>query len=123
MKSFLIVCMAVCLVAGAFAADETSAKPSKAEDRLKAAADVLNEIQSAPDQGIPEEVLGSAECVSVVPSMLKGGFIVGARYGRGVASCRTLGPLQHLPDRNDRRTAEGLSIPKHIGEVGEGRGR
>src|SRR5437762_7283663 len=89
MKSFLIVCMAVCLVAGAIAADETSAKPTKAEDRLKAAADVLNEIQSAPDQGIPEEVLGSAECVSVVPSMLKGGFIVGARYGRGVASCRT----------------------------------
>src|SRR5437867_2923329 len=88
MKSFLIVCMAVCLVAGAFAANETSAKPSKAEDRLKAAADVLNEIQSAPDQGIPEEVLGSAECVAVVPSMLKGGFIVGARYGRGVASCR-----------------------------------
>src|SRR5207245_8440501 len=56
---------------------------------LRAAAGVLNEIQSAPDQGIPEEVLGSAECVSVVPSMLKGGFIVGARYGRGVASCRT----------------------------------
>ena len=60
MKSFVIVCLAVCLVAGAFAADETSAKTTKAEDRLKAAADVLNEIQSAPDQGIPEEVLGSA---------------------------------------------------------------
>jgi lipid-binding SYLF domain-containing protein len=89
MKTFLIVCMAVCLVAGAFATDETSAKTTKAEDRLKAAADVLNEIQSAPDQGIPEEVLGSAECVAVVPSMLKGGFIVGASYGRGVASCRT----------------------------------
>jgi lipid-binding SYLF domain-containing protein len=27
--------------------------------------------------------------VAVVPSLLKGGFIVGARYGRGVASCRT----------------------------------
>src|SRR5437899_12998760 len=89
MKSFLIVCMAVCLVAGAFAAEETSAKPTKAEDRLKAAADVLNEIQSAPDQGIPEEVLGSAECVAVVPSMLTGGVIVGARYGRGVARRRT----------------------------------
>jgi lipid-binding SYLF domain-containing protein len=50
---------------------------------------VLDEIESAPDQGIPEEVLGSAECVAVVPSMLKGGFIVGANYGRGVASCRT----------------------------------
>src|SRR2546430_8225732 len=89
MKSFVIVCMAVCLVAGALAADETSAKPTKAEDRLKAAATVLDEIQSAPDQGMPEEVLGSAECVAVVPTMLNGGFIVGARYGRGVASCRT----------------------------------
>jgi lipid-binding SYLF domain-containing protein len=62
---------------------------NKAEDRIKAAAKVLDEIQSAPDQGVPEEVLGSAECVAIVPSMLKGGFIVGARYGRGVASCRT----------------------------------
>src|SRR5579863_1157754 len=71
-----------------FAGDE-SAKEGKAADRVEAAAEVLNEIQGAPDKGIPEEVLGSAECVAVVPSMLKGGFIVGARYGRGLASCRT----------------------------------
>ena len=50
---------------------------------------MLNEIQSAPDSGIPNEILGSSECVAVVPSMLKGGFIVGAKYGRGLASCRT----------------------------------
>ena len=50
---------------------------------------MLDEIESAPDQGIPEEVLGSAQCVAVVPTMIKGGFIVGARFGRGVASCRT----------------------------------
>jgi len=62
---------------------------SKAEDRVQAAATVLDEIESAPDTGIPEEVLASAECVAVVPSLLKGGFIVAARYGRGVASCRT----------------------------------
>ena len=62
---------------------------NKAEDRVKAASTVLEEIESAPDQGIPEEVLGSAQCVAVVPTMLKGGFIVGARFGRGVASCRT----------------------------------
>jgi lipid-binding SYLF domain-containing protein len=74
------------LAASAWAADET---PTKAEDRLKAAATVIDEIQSAPDTGIPEEVLGSAECVAVVPSLLKGGFIVGARYGKGVATCRT----------------------------------
>jgi lipid-binding SYLF domain-containing protein len=64
-------------------------KDSKAADRVQAAADVLNEIQAAPDKGIPQEILSSAECVAVVPSMLKGGFVFGAKYGRGLASCRT----------------------------------
>src|SRR5271166_2174360 len=85
MKKFLLLALIVALSTVSFAADEET----KAADRVQAAADVLNEIQSAPDQGIPEDVLGSAECVAVVPTMLNGGFIVGARYGRGVASCRT----------------------------------
>jgi len=89
MKRLLLVCVVVGLAAMASAADEKTGKESKAQDRVQAAADVLNEIQGAPDQGIPEEVLGSAECVAVVPSMLKAGFVVGARYGRGLASCRT----------------------------------
>jgi len=89
MKRVLLLCAALGLVSFAFAADENQTdKQSKAQDRVQAAADVLNEIQSAPDQGIPSDVLGSAECVAVVPTMLNGGFIVGARYGRGLASCR-----------------------------------
>jgi lipid-binding SYLF domain-containing protein len=64
-------------------------KESKVTDRVQAAAEVLDQIQGTPDKGIPQEVLGSAECVAVVPSLLKGGFIVGAKYGRGLASCRT----------------------------------
>jgi lipid-binding SYLF domain-containing protein len=88
MKKFLLLTLIVSLCSLSFAADEPS-KESKAADRVQAAADVLNEIQGAPDKGIPQEVLGSAECVAVVPSMLKGGFIVGAKYGRGLASCRT----------------------------------
>jgi lipid-binding SYLF domain-containing protein len=90
MKRLLLLWMMFVLTAAAFPADEkSSGKESKAQDRVQAAADVLNEIQGAPDQGIPQEVLGSAECVAVVPSMLKAGFVVGARYGRGLASCRT----------------------------------
>jgi len=57
--------------------------------RLSEASTVLNEIMSAPDKGIPMEILHDARCVAVVPSLLKGGFIVGAAYGKGVASCRT----------------------------------
>ena len=90
MKRLLLLWVVVGLAAVAFAADEKAGeKEGKAQDRVQAAADVLNEIQGTPDQGIPAEVLGSAECVAVVPSMLKAGFVVGAHYGRGLASCRT----------------------------------
>jgi len=88
MKKLLLIAVVVCLCGLSGAADDQP-KESKAQDRAQAAADVLDEIQGAPDKGIPQEVLGSAECVAVVPSMLKGGFIVGAKYGRGLASCRT----------------------------------
>lgn len=86
MKRILVVCLVLALGGVCFGADEKSDK--KAVDRVQAAANVLNEIQGAPDQGIPSEILSSAECVAVMPSMLKGGFIVAAHYGRGVASCR-----------------------------------
>jgi SH3 domain-containing YSC84-like protein 1 len=85
MKKVLLLTLLVSLCSFSFAADEET----KAAERVQAAADVLNDIQGAPDKGIPQEVLSSAECVAVVPSMLKGGFIVGAKYGRGLASCRT----------------------------------
>jgi lipid-binding SYLF domain-containing protein len=87
MKKLLLLTLVVSLCPLSFAKDEE--KESKAAERVQAAAQVLNEIQGAPDKGIPQEVLGSAECVAVVPSMLKAGFIVGAKYGRGLASCRT----------------------------------
>jgi len=53
------------------------------------AANVFSEIMNTPDKGIPKELLESAKCVAVFPSVLKAGFIVGGRGGRGVASCRT----------------------------------
>jgi len=85
MKKLLLFVTAL-LVGSSLAAEEAD---NKAADRVKSASLVLEEIQSAPDTGIPDEVMGSADCVAVVPSMLKAGFVFGARYGRGVASCRT----------------------------------
>jgi lipid-binding SYLF domain-containing protein len=58
-------------------------------NRMDHAGAVLQEVMSAPDKGIPEEVLEHAKCVAVVPHMLKGGFVFGAENGRGVATCRT----------------------------------
>jgi len=88
MKNLVLLTLFASFCSVAFASDNQP-RESKAADRVQAAADVLNEIEGAPDSGIPREILGKAECVAVVPSMLKGGFIVGAKYGRGLASCRT----------------------------------
>jgi len=57
--------------------------------RLQSSVDVLQAIMATPDKGIPEEVLSNAKCILVVPNLIKGGFIVGGKHGRGVASCRT----------------------------------
>jgi SH3 domain-containing YSC84-like protein 1 len=54
------------------------------------AAQVFREIMDTPDKGIPKDLLEKAECVAVFPSVIKAGFIVGGRGGRGVASCRTV---------------------------------
>ncbi len=53
------------------------------------AARVFREIMQTPDKGVPRSILNKAMCVAVFPSVIKGGFVVGGRYGRGVASCRT----------------------------------
>lgn len=58
-------------------------------DRLHNSVEVLQSIMSTPDKGIPEEVLSGAKCMVVVPHLIKGGFIIGGKHGRGVASCRT----------------------------------
>lgn len=67
----------------------TSSDRQASNDRMDHAGRVLAEIMSAPDKGIPEEVLEHAKCVAVVPHMLKGGFVFGGENGRGVATCRT----------------------------------
>src|SRR5436309_205511 len=86
MRKLVILTLSFCLLINVLSAADADTKASK---RIESAATVLDEIQAAPDQGIPEEVLGSAECVAVIPTLLKGGFIFGGRYGKGVASCRT----------------------------------
>jgi lipid-binding SYLF domain-containing protein len=82
MKTLLrVVLFALTLSGAAFAAEAASS-------RLASATTVLDEIMSTPDSGIPIEILGSAKCVAVVPSLLKGGFVIGGAHGRGMATCR-----------------------------------
>src|SRR6266478_1445703 len=59
-----------------------------ADHRLRTATTVLHEILSAPDKGIPEDLLAKAQCVMIVPGLKKAAFVVGGEYGRGFAVCR-----------------------------------
>ena len=56
--------------------------------RIQASADVFTEIMSAPDKGIPAEILEKAQCVGIIPNLKRAGFIVGAKYGKGFLTCR-----------------------------------
>jgi SH3 domain-containing YSC84-like protein 1 len=59
----------------------------KETDRVENAGKVMSEILNVPDD-IPQSLLNKAECVIVLPSVLKAAFIVGGSYGRGVMTCR-----------------------------------
>ena len=59
------------------------------QKRIRVSGEVLNEILDTKDRGIPEDLLGRAQCVGVIPNLKRAGFIVGAKYGKGVVVCRT----------------------------------
>ena len=70
------------LVSGAWA------DGSKQRKILRTSQLVLEEIQKSPDQQIPMNLISKAKAIIVFPTMLKAGFFVGARYGKGIASVR-----------------------------------
>jgi lipid-binding SYLF domain-containing protein len=86
MKKFTGVLCALAVAAGTIPA---MAQDAKLVDRLQSATEVLHEVESAPDKGIPQSILAGAKCVVVVPHYKKGAFVIGAQYGQGVATCRT----------------------------------
>jgi len=55
--------------------------------RMENAGKVMSEILDIPDN-IPQSLLDKAECVVVLPSVMKAAFVVGANFGRGVMTCR-----------------------------------
>ncbi len=100
MKKNYLFCILIVLSFTAFSSLPSLAdtkEKSKGEDKKlkdgaeqsQKAATVFNEIMAAPDSAVPSDILEKAECVAVFPSVIKAGFIVGGRGGRGVVSCRT----------------------------------
>lgn len=61
---------------------------SKEENRVADAADVLDQFLRIPEQSIPPTLLSRAYAVAVVPNVIKVGFGVGARRGKGILVVR-----------------------------------
>ncbi len=90
-------------------ADTAADEPNK---RIRESATVLSEIMNAKDKGIPDDLLDRARCVGIVPGLKRAGFIVGAKYGKGIVSCRTSSGRWSAPSTI---RIEGGSIGLQIG--------
>jgi len=66
----------------------SAASKSKENNRVENAGEVMTEILNVPDD-IPQQLLDKAECVIVLPSVVKFAIGIGGNYGRGVMTCRT----------------------------------
>lgn len=75
-------------ILAAFSAGALLAQEQSGSIRLQNATSAFHEIMASPDKGIPKDLLDKAQCVIIVPDLLKAAFIVGGKYGRGYASCR-----------------------------------
>lgn len=80
----LQVCLAVAILLFAFPA----AAASKEEQRVADSADVLDQFLRIPEQSIPPALLARAYAVAVVPSVVRIGFGLGARRGKGILVVR-----------------------------------
>lgn len=107
-KFGMILAIASTLGMMAFAAD----REAKVQDRLTAATDTLTDMMNASDHGIPHDLLDKAKCIVVIPGMKKAGFIIGAKYGSGFASCRSAGGAWSAPAA---MSVQGGSVGFQIG--------
>jgi lipid-binding SYLF domain-containing protein len=82
---FRYLSLSLCFV---FGSTFVMADDNKEQVRLENCGVVMQEVLDVPDN-IPQELLETAECVIVIPSMTKVAFGFGGSYGRGAMVCRS----------------------------------
>jgi lipid-binding SYLF domain-containing protein len=75
----------------ALAATLPAAAQSDDDEKLARAAEVLRAFTADDDKSIPAELLQRARGIVVIPTLIRGGFFIGGRRGRGVLTVRTTG--------------------------------
>jgi lipid-binding SYLF domain-containing protein len=117
MKKFLSLTLAVTL-AGLPAllnpASAQAASKEKDEDRLQNSGTVMKEILGIPDD-IPQDLIDKADCIIVIPSVMKGAFGIGGSYGRGAMTCRSGETFQGPWGAPTMMALEGVSFGFQLG--------
>ena len=72
----------------ALALPQAAGASAKEIERAENAVRVLDEIMQSPDKGVPDSMFDKAEAIAVVPDVVKAGFVLGGRYGRGLLAIR-----------------------------------
>jgi SH3 domain-containing YSC84-like protein 1 len=83
-----VVGVLVPLILASLAAAATSDRKDDV-DRIDNSARVFRSIMRTPDHAIPRDLLSSARCIAVIPGEKQAAFLVGAKYGKGIVTCRT----------------------------------
>ena len=96
-----------------FVSTNTQAEEDERQKLLGDSVSVVEEIMNSPDQEIPTILIAQAKAILIFPTMVKAGFLLGGRYGGGVASVRSkstgeFGPPTFL-------TQSGLSFGFQVG--------
>lgn len=91
-----------------------SADNKKETSRVENAGEVVKEILNIPDN-IPQSLIDKADCVVVLPSVMKAAFVVGANYGRGVMTCRQGSKFRGPWGAPTMMALEGASFGLQIG--------
>lgn len=65
--------------------------------KIREATDVLSQIMAIPEQEIPPVLLANARGIAVIPAVIKAGFVVGGRFGKGIMSVQTADGVWSTP--------------------------
>jgi lipid-binding SYLF domain-containing protein len=110
----LLLSTAIAALALSYSVPTRADDEAKDTERLENSGQVAREIMNIPDD-IPQKLLNRADCVIVIPSVLKAAFIFGGGYGRGAMTCRSGGNFRGSWGPPTMMALEGGSFGFQIG--------
>jgi len=96
-RNYFLPMLLAFTIAGAGLVSPAARGQGREEESVQASVQVLNEIMSIPAERIPQRMLVGAEGIAIIPKVIKGGFVIGARRGHGTLLIRDENGGWHAP--------------------------